>query len=641
MKNAELERNKESEELYIAIMKTIKGAQFDCIEDDHLKVCPPVPTNSSSYLAEAYQSVLAAHRDPVSLRSALTRRVDEESPRPQIRLMPRDGPSIISASDFVRDRGRAMKKVRSSRYHGLRFNYGGYIPVEVKDKKKTQGFEIGHYWQFLKCINTDFVRQLLVPKEAVLTIAEKRHMAKEARRKARKCERQRLKAEAEANRAAERKKMLAFNSSEWNPGVLTLLSQYEGTILRDEDFALQSLGILETQLRISSSEQVDVDEINDMEIYRTARNETGSGSMGQIWGGECGLSSDKLEASGDVCTKEFGLEDYSDSSKIRSAARSQNEADPDFESFTDPRIEDEESNRSNSSRPVGGTSGQSMARSVSTEWSIPGTETDDKIREECYHQHLSRVQIEKEEAFAFSSRDLSPTPSLETSRPSTAGRPSSSLPFSFDAQRALEEVWDILETSRSKKLEMAVKYGSQQYASKINKALKVWVALSELIPKREIILNDLRDFEKTASDPARFFAFGETGSCATRVQESLQRERIQRHLRAVTRECEELCEIIRRRYGDVVAFRGGQAVFFDKVMKLQFERSSTRARTIEMAVERFSDRGDCDCDTVAAIIRVGTPVKVSVVVLLPFEDVFAGRVGPCMWLEGRVGARGF
>ena len=55
------------------------------------------------------------------------------------------------------------------------------------------------------------------------------------------------------------------------------------------------------------------------------------------------------------------------------------------------------------------------------------------------------------------------------------------------------------------KLDMAIKYSTNAYINKLNYAIEEWEKATLLIMSREKLMYDLENFERTASDPNRFF----------------------------------------------------------------------------------------------------------------------------------------
>ena len=64
--------------------------------------------------------------------------------------------------------------------------------------------------------------------------------------------------------------------------------------------------------------------------------------------------------------------------------------------------------------------------------------------------------------------------------------------------------------SDSAKLDMAIKYCTEEYADKLIPALIDWEKATDLIIEREKYIYELENFERTASDPNRFFLKGIT-----------------------------------------------------------------------------------------------------------------------------------
>ncbi|KAJ1337027.1 hypothetical protein BSLG_006787 [Batrachochytrium salamandrivorans] len=72
---------------------------------------------------------------------------------------------------------------------------------------------------------------------------------------------------------------------------------------------------------------------------------------------------------------------------------------------------------------------------------------------------------------------------------------------SIDSQAELEVLWMTLKMPVDQKLDMAIKYGSHKF-TKLETAIKLWQAASDLIIQREALLQKIEDFEMTASDPS-------------------------------------------------------------------------------------------------------------------------------------------
>ncbi|KAJ8304537.1 hypothetical protein KUTeg_018120 [Tegillarca granosa] len=90
-------------------------------------------------------------------------------------------------------------------------------------------------------------------------------------------------------------------------------------------------------------------------------------------------------------------------------------------------------------------------------------------------------------------------------------------------QERLEKVWTLLEMPDNLKLDMAIKYSTDTYYTRILEAIEHWEKVTDLILKREELLGKLEKFERAASDPNRFFEKGDKGSSAKRLDEARQR----------------------------------------------------------------------------------------------------------------------
>jgi hypothetical protein len=120
-------------------------------------------------------------------------------------------------------------------------------------------------------------------------------------------------------------------------------------------------------------------------------------------------------------------------------------------------------------------------------------------------------------------------------------------------QQRLQAVWSQLQVPEQQSMEMAIKYSSHQYTQHTRKAITLWESVCSVIEEREGKLEELRTFEKSASDPSRLFAKGHDGSL---LQEAKTRRKIHSALDTLDR---KLCQILRKlqsRFGDVVTYKG-------------------------------------------------------------------------------------
>ena len=75
-------------------------------------------------------------------------------------------------------------------------------------------------------------------------------------------------------------------------------------------------------------------------------------------------------------------------------------------------------------------------------------------------------------------------------------------------QQRLERIWNLLRMSDSDKLDMAIKYCTNEYAINLLPAIELWEKATDLIVEREKQLYELENFERLGSDPNRFFLKG-------------------------------------------------------------------------------------------------------------------------------------
>ncbi|KAI9203632.1 uncharacterized protein BJ171DRAFT_137851 [Polychytrium aggregatum] len=123
-------------------------------------------------------------------------------------------------------------------------------------------------------------------------------------------------------------------------------------------------------------------------------------------------------------------------------------------------------------------------------------------------------------------------------------------------QGELERLWRALYMPLDQKLDMAIKYGSHKFISKLETALKLWRSVSEHIQTRETLLIDIEAFERTASDPARFFRRGHDGSSEARLAEARAREDLMRKLHYVEARIHDVVSLIKLELNETVTYKG-------------------------------------------------------------------------------------
>lgn len=150
----------------------------------------------------------------------------ENIPRPEIRMLTRDGSqTLIPADEYAHNRDAAMRKTPSSRYTALQYNFGGYIPAQskVKTKKKETTVSISNFKTFLRRWDCDFLTQVIRVEDEDRAKMMKELEEQEKRRLE---EREKKAIENERRQRMDQKKNLrAFTPNEWNTGVLQYIDE--------------------------------------------------------------------------------------------------------------------------------------------------------------------------------------------------------------------------------------------------------------------------------------------------------------------------------------------------------------------------------------------------------------------------------
>lgn len=126
-------------------------------------------------------------------------------------------------------------------------------------------------------------------------------------------------------------------------------------------------------------------------------------------------------------------------------------------------------------------------------------------------------------------------------------------------QERLEKVWNTLEMPDNLRLDMAIKYSSNEYYVKMFEAIERWELVTELIQKREELLGKLEKFERAASDPNRFFekvSSGVKGSSVKRLQEAKQRSFYYKRIDHFDREIKIQMDYMKKNFLDTITYKG-------------------------------------------------------------------------------------
>lgn len=150
-----------------------------------------------------------------------------------------------------------------------------------------------------------------------------------------------------------------------------------------------------------------------------------------------------------------------------------------------------------------------------------------------------------------SSSRLSASTVRTKSRPGTSASAAPLTP-----QDRLEKVWTELQMPDGLKLDMAIKYSSDEYMSKLEESIEAWEDATIEIIEREAILAGLEDFERFASDPDRFWRKGPKGSSVNRLEEAKHRSQIYASLHDVDGRVRRKVQLVVKRFNDIITYQG-------------------------------------------------------------------------------------
>ncbi|XP_072166593.1 coiled-coil domain-containing protein 87-like [Diadema setosum] len=123
-------------------------------------------------------------------------------------------------------------------------------------------------------------------------------------------------------------------------------------------------------------------------------------------------------------------------------------------------------------------------------------------------------------------------------------------------QTRLENIWISLQMPDNLRLDMAIKYSSDEYVGLLEEAIEAWQLAVNAITERENILASLEEFERYASDPDRFFQKGYRGSSVARLEEAKHRSDIYASLATVDAKVKKRVKNIEKKFGDTVTYQG-------------------------------------------------------------------------------------
>ncbi|KAJ3165729.1 Coiled-coil domain-containing protein 87 [Geranomyces variabilis] len=164
-------------------------------------------------------------------------------------------------------------------------------------------------------------------------------------------------------------------------------------------------------------------------------------------------------------------------------------------------------------------------------------------------------------------------------------------PISVDIrqmQQELEILWVTLKMPLDQKLDMAIKYGGHRFGPKLETAIRLWKTASQHIITREELLKEIEAFERTASNPERFFLKGPEGSSAARLKEAKDREDLMRRLHFVEARITDVITSIKLELKESVTYEGApykekmKSDYTEMIKRLQRERLSAGAATASL-----------------------------------------------------------
>ncbi|XP_052099414.1 coiled-coil domain-containing protein 87-like isoform X1 [Mytilus californianus] len=182
------------------------------------------------------------------------------------------------------------------------------------------------------------------------------------------------------------------------------------------------------------------------------------------------------------------------------------------------------------------------------------------LQERVAARHSAKLQVEKptrDLSHSRASKVTSMTGTISKMDTDRSGETTEEGPLG--PQERLEKVWNALEMPDNFRLDMAIKYSSNEYYVKMFEAIERWELATELIQKREEFLGKLEKFERAASDPNRFFekvSSGVKGSSVKRLQEAKQRSFYYKRIDHFDKEIKIQIDYMKKNFLDTVSYKG-------------------------------------------------------------------------------------
>ncbi|CAD5115851.1 DgyrCDS4792 [Dimorphilus gyrociliatus] len=152
-----------------------------------------------------------------------------------------------------------------------------------------------------------------------------------------------------------------------------------------------------------------------------------------------------------------------------------------------------------------------------------------------------------------------------------------------EIQKRLESIWIKLHLPESERLDMAIKYSSKKETEILYTALDLWEKATELTVERELIVAKLENFERTASDPNRYFERGVRGSSVSRLKEASMRTKFYTQLDDIEIELEPILKTLQEKFNDVLSWRGRpykDKIKWDKTEMLHWLQEERKSRAL-------------------------------------------------------------
>ncbi|KAI8929013.1 hypothetical protein BC831DRAFT_433969 [Entophlyctis helioformis] len=207
-----LARYKEVEELYDEIMKTIP------LTDSYLGIKSAFKARKKR-TRQPQQAIGSERFSPTSPAMSQGRKT------PIILMTTRHrGTALVPADEFIRDRAAAMKKIQSSKYNTLRYNFGGYIPLQTgeENRKPREEFGAADYAEHLKERTSDFLSNIIFldhEDEGSSSDLEEQDSTLSAE------ERRKSKEEAAQKRKERLERLFSYKRDMWNAEILDYMSE--------------------------------------------------------------------------------------------------------------------------------------------------------------------------------------------------------------------------------------------------------------------------------------------------------------------------------------------------------------------------------------------------------------------------------